>query len=70
LSALDDAGEHRDLEPAQDEQVDEAGGDQGLLELGRDPVADAKHHAEEKGGMRGRQRRVEGGRVSLSEPGG
>ena len=68
--ALHDASEHSDLEPAKDEQVDEAGGDQRLLELRGDSVADAKHHAEEKGGVRGGQRSVQGCRVALAQPGG
>src|SRR6266702_5501611 len=65
-SALDDASENRDLEPAEDEQVDQAGCDQCLLELGRDSVADAKDHAQENGGVWSRQGSIECRRVSLA----
>src|SRR5467141_1646755 len=50
--ALNDPGEDGDLESAQDEQVDEAGGDKGLLELRGDPLPDTEDDAEEHGRVR------------------
>ena len=69
-SALNDPGEDGDLQSAQDQQVDEAGGDERLLELRRDPLPDTEDHAEEHGCVRRGQRGVEGRDVSGAQPGG
>ncbi len=66
--ALNDARENRDLEAAEDEQMDESGGDERLLKLRWYPVADTKHDSQQHSGVGRGQRRVEGGCVASAEP--
>ena len=60
--SLGDPREDRDLQAAEDEEVHEAGGDQGVLQVCRDPLPDAEDDAEQHRGVRSGQRRVDGRR--------
>ena len=67
---LRDPSEDRNFEPAQHEQVDEAGGDQRLLQIRRDALADAQHDAEQHRCMGRRQHAVDGACVPGADGGG
>ena len=65
---LHDACEDGDLQSAEDEQMHEPGRDKGVLEAGRDTLADSQHDAEQHRGVGRWERCVERGRVASTDP--
>ena len=68
--ALHDAGEDRDLETAEDEEVDKPGRDQRVLQLRGNAAADAEHDPEKHRGVRCGQRIVKRRDVPPAQPPG